>query len=57
MTSESNLNEDEGSHSKYEESHLAKMKSKGFKKTSPQSEAETILKCAICNKTFKIKLG
>ena len=50
--SEPNSDEDE-SDSTYEESQLAKLKSKGFRKTSPQSEAETILKCAVCNKTFK----
>ena len=35
--------------------NLAKSKSKGFRKTTPQSEPEEMLKCSVCYKTFTKK--
>ena len=35
-----------------EENQIAKSKTLGFKKTSPQSEAELKLQCEVCKKTF-----
>ena len=36
----------------YEENKLVELKAKGFRKTSPQSQAETNLKCEVCNTIF-----
>ena len=49
--SEPNM-DDGDSDSINEENNLAQLKSKGFRKTCPQSEAEKNLKCAVCNKSF-----
>ena len=38
-----------------DEEYLTKSKTKGFRKTSPLSEPEINLKCAVCKNVFKTK--